>query len=514
MRIPRKLWDFIDSDNETPLWWGQPNAIPEVQRLVTPLSVFLLTLAILFFGWAFWKIVSALLIFSASELDAEMKQWVIYQSLAFFATGGTLLWLRWYFLNNYQANVQNNTYYLVTTHRAQIIHYNPKDPDKSQREIVGRGDIRKPSFEEVDNNRYNLYFFEGPASLGKVTYSEKDQKPRRPIVWKGFTDLTQADAEAAFESLTKLLETSEKISNPLFRVSFSVPEGWSIHTLNVPSVNRDETVLNLLISDAIDIHSLLKNPKITAEWNTAVFYKRLDSKWGAEKGFIPGATIVVEFCNRKGEISEVVPMKASDILRGEQEILNRFLLYEGMIYDSYACQFRMGYRITRNLISELTKMEDKKGNPLIPEYVIENLSHFADWETNDEKIFNEILQKAIPGRVGIKFKRDLIEMIRQKSFFQYPLVKQKKAKALYLSKKLTPSELHSSMQKSGFVDSTIEIANKKYQFRQYFGYIPRGEKYSTFCRFTYFCPFADKSDHFEKHTNLLKEFIGSIHIHN
>ena len=68
MRVPRKLWDFIDSENETPLWWGQPNAIPEVQRMVAPLSKFLYVLAILAFGWAFWKIISALLIFSATQM--------------------------------------------------------------------------------------------------------------------------------------------------------------------------------------------------------------------------------------------------------------------------------------------------------------------------------------------------------------------------------------------------------------------------------------------------------------
>ena len=514
MRIPRKLWDFIDSDNETPLWWGQPNAIPEVQRMLAPLSIFLYALAILCFGWAFWKIISALLIFSASQMDAETKRWVLYQSLAFFATGGILLWLRWYFLNNYQADVQNNTYYLVTTQRAQIIQYDPKDPDESQREIVGRGEIRLPSLQPIDNSRFNLYFFEAPDSLGKVTYSEKDQKPRRPIVWRGFTNLTRQDAEDALKALTQLLETAEKIVNALFRVSFTVPEGWTMHTYNVPSVNRDETVLNLLIADAVDTHSLLKKPKVTPEWNTAVFYKRLDSKWGAEKGFIPGATIVVEFCSRDGEFTEVVPMKAGDILRGAQEVFNRFLLYEGIIYNSYACQFRRGYRITRRLLAELQKMEDKKGNPLIPDYVIENLTHFADWETNDEKIFDEVLQKAVPGRVGIKFKRDLVHLIKQKSAFRYPLVDNKGGTALYLNNKLKPLELHGSMQKSGFVDSSIEVAEKKYRLRQYFGYVPRGKKTVTFCRFTYFCSEADKSDLFEKHTGLLKEFVGSIHFHD
>ncbi len=512
--LPRKIREFYDSDGEVPIWNGEPNAMP-VSRITHPIIMFVTFVGIVLLLWACWVVVFEIIARSGATVGSDVIEHSgaqLFKSFAILLTGSLILGFSWYLRNFFKPAEQNQIYYLLSDQRAQIIKFNPLDPDKSERQYAGRGDMSKPSLQKVGDDRFNVIFFEAPGDFGKVEDEvNKVSKPRKTIVWQGFNDLTETDANDVYEKIKELLKNPVEIENDAYSFSFKVPERWTLNTFNIAPERRDDTVFNLLMGDVVDAHGLLKMPKILDEWNTAVLTKRLDSKLESERGAFPAITIVIEVNKRDGlPESTPEPFKMPDLIGINREINNRMYLQLGLIYQMFICQFRRGYRISQALLDNLTAWENSRKEKVVPEFVITNLNYFKDWETADKRVFDKIVEMAIPRQVSIGLRRELIKRIEQFAASNFPYINQPDGKILLqINPRSSDCEVHGSLESGKKLDSEIALGGKSFKMRQLYGYRSMG-KGALHIRFTFFCPHGEKSKIFDDNVKTLESLANTI----
>ncbi len=515
-KLPSILERYLDSEGEEEIWWGYPH--PDAIAF-TKLRPILWLVAFIGVGLLIWA-----LIIVVTEANAQgsfsggaMADGVfhglrkslltIFAALFFF---GFYWWLR----RRFEGVTEKETYYIVSNQRVQIVDYNRDDPRKSKRRFWGPGEIHMPSF-----SNGTLLFVETPVDLGKVEdikQKKRPPQPRKPVQWNGFIEITEEEAAEASAAIEQLLLTKHTIKNDKMGFSFEHPPDWSLDTYFIPPERRDDTFFNVLAGGYVEQHSLIKRPKVITKWNTALLTRQHGAKLTPEKGALSEMMILIEAAVRPGIPKGIVRVPPPEKVNIDTQIHNRFFLQQGLGGRMLVTEFRKGYRITQQMLTELLFKENRKKQRIIPAEVLKNLNYFKDWETSDKKLFKKILQLAIPKRLAAKSPGWLKDWIIEHAEVNYPFINVDGKKKLKINAAAALKEINISMNASFLLKNVdISLPGKPFRFRQIYMYHAfEADGACLHLRLSFFCLHHDKSKIFEENVKMLDDIANSIKILN
>ena len=515
-KLPSFLERYLDSEGEEEIWWGHPHPYSIAYTTLRPI---LALLTFIGFGLLIWALfimfaeVNAQGSFSGDAVTTgffsglSKSLLTILAALFFF---GFRWWLKWRF----EGVTEKQVYYIVSDQRVQIIEYNKDDPRKSKRRFWGPGEIHMPSFRNG-----TLLFVETPVDLGKfedIKQKKYPARPRKPVQWSGFIEITEEEATEASAAIEQLLLTKHTIKNDKMGFSFELPPDWTLDTYFIPPERRDDTFFNVLAGGYVEQHSLIKRPKVINKWNTALLTRQHGEKLTPEKGALSELIILIEAAVRPGIPKGVVRVPPPEKVNIDAEIHNRFFLQQGLSSRMLVTEFRKGYRITQQMLTKLLFMENRKKQRIIPGDVLKNLRYFKDWETSDKKLFKKILQLAIPKRLAANSPGWLKDWIIEHAEVNYPFINADGKKKLKINAAAALKEINISMNAS-FVLKNVDISlpGKPFRFRQIYMYHAfEADGACLHLRLSFFCLHHDKSKIFEENVKTLEDIANSIKILN
>ncbi len=515
-KLPSFLERYLDSEDEEEIWWGHPHSYSIAYTTLRPI---LALLAFIGFGlliWALFILIAEVNAQGSLSGDAVTTGFfsglsksllTILAALFFF---GFRWWLKWRFEDVSEKQV----YYIVSDQRVQVIEHNKDDPRKSNRQFWGPGDIRMPSY-----SNGTLHFVETPVDLGKVENINQKKRPplpRKPVQWSGFTEITEDEAAEASAAIEQLLLTKHTIKNAKMGFSFELPADWTLDSYFIPPERRDDTVFNVLTGGYMEQHHLIKRPKVINNWNTVILTRQHGEKLTPEKGALSELVILIEAAVRPGIPKGFVRVPPAENVNLDAEIHNRFFLQQGLGSRMLVTEFRKGYRITQQMLTQLFLMENRNKQRIIPDEILKNLGYFKDWETSDKKLFKKILQLAITKRLPAKSQGWLKDWILEHAEVNYPFIKSDGKKKLKINAAAALQEVNISMNAS-FVLKNVDISlpGKPYRFRQIYMYHAfDSDGACLHLRLSFFCHHHDKSKIFDENVKTLEDIANSIKILN
>ncbi len=517
---PSNLRHFLDSDGEKVRWWAQPYRESVADTTLRPILYLLGFIGFALLIWASYQLITEI---NAHETLQTGLPVAFRKSILSFLAALFFLGFMGILHRTFRKEVDNNTYYLITNQRVQIIEYDPDDPPASKRTIIGPGEIREWSTKKVLHDRdWHVMFYEAPADLGKVEdKSNKVTRPRRPVLWGGFMGLTESQVREVDAALEELKNQAQTITNTLLRFSFTRPPEWTAQTFFIPPERRDDALFNVLTCAAYEPHLILKNAKITSDWNTCVLTKRLGAKLDSERGSVPQIVAMVEGALRpevpEGEPKLLFRPGQSNI---DTDILDHYYHYQGLSKVLLICELRQGYCITQSIINEIANMKDRRKQPLFPTEIIRNLTYFRDWFTSDKDVFSRVLELSLPKSGSMSnYRKWLKKWILKKARVTLPVVPagggDTEGYQLQINSNAKPTEANAKMNRSFKIDN-VDIKmfpGNEYRARQIYMYHVFSDNLCLHLRLTFFCSHADKSKLFEENAGMIDDIAASIQLH-